>query len=174
MGRRRHPHFRRAAQAGAPFDWVFASRVIEHVPDLVGWLEQTESLVVEDGALVLVVPDRRPPGQEPDADAIPARLTDLRDQRDETANLRAGVRQQRTAIKDQRARLRERRKLAAIRSSLRWRVAARLAAAGPGASSSAVAPQRDRWASRWRSSSPSSITGVASTAFPMASPSHGA
>ncbi|GGR61555.1 hypothetical protein J2S40_000820 [Nocardioides luteus] len=48
-----------AAKEGAPFDWALASHVVEHVPDLVGWLGQVESVIAPDGALVLVVPDRR-------------------------------------------------------------------------------------------------------------------
>jgi len=48
-----------AAQPGAPYDWVIASHVIEHVPDFIGWLQQVAAVTVDDGALVLVVPDRR-------------------------------------------------------------------------------------------------------------------
>jgi hypothetical protein len=48
-----------AAAEGAPYDWVVASHVIEHVPDVVGWLRELSSLVAEQGALVLAVPDRR-------------------------------------------------------------------------------------------------------------------
>jgi hypothetical protein len=48
-----------AAAAGAPFDWVVASHVIEHVPDVIGWLEDVAGLVGDDGALVLAVPDKR-------------------------------------------------------------------------------------------------------------------
>ncbi|MER7560548.1 methyltransferase domain-containing protein [Nocardioides sp. NPDC126508] len=48
-----------AAEAAAPFDWALASHVVEHVPDLVGWLGQVEAVIAPDGALVLVVPDRR-------------------------------------------------------------------------------------------------------------------
>ncbi|MEU0316337.1 methyltransferase domain-containing protein [Nocardioides sp. NPDC006273] len=48
-----------AAEGGAPFDWVLASHVVEHVPDLIGWLGQVEAVTAPDGALVLVVPDRR-------------------------------------------------------------------------------------------------------------------
>lgn len=48
-----------ATKAGAPFDWIYASHVVEHVPDLIGWLQQLESISTPDGALVLVVPDRR-------------------------------------------------------------------------------------------------------------------
>lgn len=48
-----------ATKEGAPFDWVVASHVVEHVPDLVGWLQQVEAVTTPTGALVLVVPDRR-------------------------------------------------------------------------------------------------------------------
>jgi uncharacterized coiled-coil protein SlyX/SAM-dependent methyltransferase len=48
-----------AAKAGAPFDWVMASHVIEHVPDVIGWLQDVGELVADDGVLVLAVPDRR-------------------------------------------------------------------------------------------------------------------
>lgn len=48
-----------AASPGAPYDWVIASHVIEHVPDVIGWLGQVAELTADDGALVLAVPDRR-------------------------------------------------------------------------------------------------------------------
>ena len=48
-----------ASAPGAPFDWVMASHVVEHVPDLVTWLRQLAAVVCDDGALVLAVPDRR-------------------------------------------------------------------------------------------------------------------
>lgn len=48
-----------ACRAGAPFAWVVASHVIEHVPDVIGWLENLAEIVEDDGALVLMVPDRR-------------------------------------------------------------------------------------------------------------------
>ncbi|TNM42033.1 methyltransferase domain-containing protein [Nocardioides albidus] len=48
-----------AAAPGAPYDWVIASHVIEHVPDFVGWLDQIARLTVDGGALLLAVPDRR-------------------------------------------------------------------------------------------------------------------
>ncbi len=48
------------ATAGAGrFDWVMASHVIEHVPDVVGWLAQVAEVTEDGGALVLIVPDRR-------------------------------------------------------------------------------------------------------------------
>lgn len=43
----------------ACFDWVVASHVIEHVPDLVSWLEEVAAVLVDGGRLVLAVPDRR-------------------------------------------------------------------------------------------------------------------
>ena len=48
-----------ACSSGAPFDWVVASHVVEHVPDLIGWLSELAEVVVDGGSLVLVVPDRR-------------------------------------------------------------------------------------------------------------------
>lgn len=48
-----------AAADGAPFAWVMASHVIEHVPDLIGWLGELAEITEDDGVLVLAVPDRR-------------------------------------------------------------------------------------------------------------------
>lgn len=48
-----------AVRPGAPYDWVIASHVIEHVPDFIGWLEQIAAVTKDGGALVLAVPDRR-------------------------------------------------------------------------------------------------------------------
>ncbi len=48
-----------ATRAGAPFDWVMASHVIEHVPDVIGWLAEVAEVVVDSGRLVLAIPDRR-------------------------------------------------------------------------------------------------------------------
>jgi SAM-dependent methyltransferase len=42
-----------------PFDWVVASHVIEHVPDVIAWLADVADVLVDDGRLVLAVPDRR-------------------------------------------------------------------------------------------------------------------
>ncbi len=52
---------RTLAQAvdGASFDYVVASHVIEHVPDVIGWLAEVASVTADEGALVLAVPDRR-------------------------------------------------------------------------------------------------------------------
>lgn len=42
-----------------PFSNIVASHVIEHVPDLVGWLSDISSLLVEGGKICLAVPDKR-------------------------------------------------------------------------------------------------------------------
>lgn len=41
------------------FDWVFASHVIEHVPDFISFFNDISKILKENGSLVLVVPDRR-------------------------------------------------------------------------------------------------------------------
>jgi len=43
----------------APFAWVIASHVIEHVPDLIAWLAEIAEILDDGGQLLLVVPDRR-------------------------------------------------------------------------------------------------------------------
>ncbi len=43
----------------APFDYVFASHVAEHAPDLIGWLDQIAAVLGEDGRLYLALPDKR-------------------------------------------------------------------------------------------------------------------
>lgn len=43
----------------AGYDWIIASHVIEHVPDLVGFLLECESVLRDDGVLSLAVPDQR-------------------------------------------------------------------------------------------------------------------
>jgi hypothetical protein len=48
-----------ATAGAAPFDWVIASHVVEHVPDLIGWLAQVAEVTADGGALVLAVPDHR-------------------------------------------------------------------------------------------------------------------
>jgi SAM-dependent methyltransferase len=42
-----------------PYDWVVASHVVEHAPDLIGWLAEIAEILAEEGRLVLIVPDRR-------------------------------------------------------------------------------------------------------------------
>jgi len=43
----------------APFDWVFASHVIEHAPDMIGWLRDVGSVLADGGRLCLAIPDKR-------------------------------------------------------------------------------------------------------------------
>jgi len=43
----------------APFDYVIASHVVEHVPDLVGWLAEVHQILKPGGILSLAIPDRR-------------------------------------------------------------------------------------------------------------------
>lgn len=43
----------------APFDYVIASHVAEHVPDLVGWLKDVGAVLRPGGVLALVLPDKR-------------------------------------------------------------------------------------------------------------------
>lgn len=47
------------AAVAAPFDYVVASHVLEHVPDLVGWLREIAEVLTPGGRLCLVIPDRR-------------------------------------------------------------------------------------------------------------------
>ncbi|MFO1517281.1 MAG: methyltransferase domain-containing protein [Lysobacterales bacterium] len=41
------------------YDWIIASHVIEHVPDLVGFVNQCATLLAPEGVLSLAVPDLR-------------------------------------------------------------------------------------------------------------------
>ena len=41
------------------YDWIIASHVIEHVPDLISYLQQCEALLKSEGILSLVLPDKR-------------------------------------------------------------------------------------------------------------------
>ena len=41
------------------FDWIVASHVIEHVPDLVGFINQCGEILAPGGMLALAIPDRR-------------------------------------------------------------------------------------------------------------------
>jgi SAM-dependent methyltransferase len=45
--------------AGERFAWIIASHVIEHVPDLVGFLNACETILAPGGVLSLAVPDKR-------------------------------------------------------------------------------------------------------------------
>jgi SAM-dependent methyltransferase len=43
----------------ACYDWIIASHLIEHVPDLISFLQQCEALLKPSGILSLVIPDKR-------------------------------------------------------------------------------------------------------------------
>jgi len=47
------------AAGGAPADYVVASHVVEHVPDLLGWLAALRRVLRPGGEIRLVVPDKR-------------------------------------------------------------------------------------------------------------------
>jgi hypothetical protein len=42
-----------------PIDWAVASHVIEHVPDIVAWLDQLAGAMRDGGVLSLAIPDKR-------------------------------------------------------------------------------------------------------------------
>ncbi len=44
---------------GELFDYVLASHLIEHVPDVIGWLAEVSAVLRPGGRLVLAIPDRR-------------------------------------------------------------------------------------------------------------------
>lgn len=48
-----------AEAVGEPLDYVVASHVIEHVPDLIGWLAELRATLKPGGVLGLAIPDRR-------------------------------------------------------------------------------------------------------------------
>lgn len=41
------------------YDWIIASHVIEHTPDLIAFLNDCDSVLKDDGVLSLVIPDKR-------------------------------------------------------------------------------------------------------------------
>ncbi len=43
----------------AHYDWIIASHVVEHTPDLIGFLADCDSILKDDGVLALVIPDKR-------------------------------------------------------------------------------------------------------------------
>jgi predicted SAM-dependent methyltransferase len=47
------------ALGGKRFNYIIASHVVEHVPDLVGWFTELSTILAPDGHLRLVVPDKR-------------------------------------------------------------------------------------------------------------------
>lgn len=47
------------AVGGRQFDYVIASHVIEHAPNLVGWISEVSSILKDEGQLCLAIPDKR-------------------------------------------------------------------------------------------------------------------
>jgi predicted SAM-dependent methyltransferase len=41
------------------YDWIIASHLIEHTPDLIGFLNECDTILKNDGAISLIVPDKR-------------------------------------------------------------------------------------------------------------------
>ncbi|MDM8527949.1 glycosyltransferase [Anaerolineales bacterium HSG24] len=41
------------------YDWIIASHMIEHTPDLIGFLKNCDEILNEDGIISLVIPDKR-------------------------------------------------------------------------------------------------------------------
>lgn len=41
------------------YDWIAASHVIEHVPDLVGFVQECMTMLKDNGLLILAIPDKR-------------------------------------------------------------------------------------------------------------------
>jgi len=48
-----------ALVAGKQFDYVIASHMIEHVPNLIGWLRDVAAVLRDGGVLSLAIPDKR-------------------------------------------------------------------------------------------------------------------
>lgn len=41
------------------YDWIIASHLIEHTPDLIGFLNDCDTILKDDGVISLIVPDKR-------------------------------------------------------------------------------------------------------------------
>lgn len=41
------------------YDWIIASHVIEHTPDFIGFLNNCDAILKDDGVISLVIPDKR-------------------------------------------------------------------------------------------------------------------
>jgi SAM-dependent methyltransferase len=48
-----------AVGMGEKFDYIVASHVIEHVPDLISWLRELGTVLKPDGVITLAIPDKR-------------------------------------------------------------------------------------------------------------------
>ena len=51
--------FKELTRGEHQYDWIIASHVIEHTPDLIGFLKECESILKPDGVLSLAIPDKR-------------------------------------------------------------------------------------------------------------------
>lgn len=78
-----------AAADLAPFDWAVASHVVEHVPDMIGWLADMADVLVDDGRLLLVVPDRRYSFDALRARTTVGQLLQAHESRDQRPSIRA-------------------------------------------------------------------------------------
>ncbi|WP_455375551.1 class I SAM-dependent methyltransferase [Kaarinaea lacus] len=41
------------------YDWIIASHVIEHTPDIIGFLNDCDTILKDDGVISLIIPDKR-------------------------------------------------------------------------------------------------------------------
>ena len=41
------------------YDWIIASHVIEHTPDIIGFLNDCDAILKDDGVISLIIPDKR-------------------------------------------------------------------------------------------------------------------
>ncbi len=48
-----------ATKDDAPFDYLIASHVIEHIPNPIGWFRDVGEILAPDGLISLVIPDKR-------------------------------------------------------------------------------------------------------------------
>ena len=53
------PKINESTFEGMQFDYILASHVIEHVPDMIGWLKHLLNTLSLNGRIILAVPDRR-------------------------------------------------------------------------------------------------------------------
>lgn len=65
-----------AVGAGKKFDYVIASHVIEHVPDMITWLSEISTILKTGGILSLVVPDKRYTFDRLRRETVPADLVE--------------------------------------------------------------------------------------------------
>ena len=70
-----------AVGADRKFDYVIASHVIEHVPDMITWLSEVSTILKPGGILSLVVPDKRYTFDRLRRETVPADLIDAHTRR---------------------------------------------------------------------------------------------